>query len=158
MRFTTFSVALLSTASCALADEASNHSIQEMLMSLWGGGASGGAPMAGRFLETVDSLPQHDVYEQHLTHASHPAVHYEHTSAPEEAHPMHLYDKFGRQYTLMPDFDVHDDYLPHEHGHDTYSHYHHGHHDDEEAHAPYDDYHEDHHFDPLDHLQVFEQT
>ena len=32
-------------------------------MSLWGGGASGGAPMAGRFLETVDSVPHHDVYE-----------------------------------------------------------------------------------------------
>ena len=158
MRFTIFSVALLSTASRALADEASNHTIQEMLMSLWGGGASGGAPMAGRFLEAQDSVPRFDGYEPHQSHAAHPAVHYDHHPAHGDEHPLHLYDEFGRQYTLMPDFDGHDDYHSLGHGHDMYSHYH-----------PFDAHHEshdvDHHphefahgFDPLDHLEVFEQT
>ena len=86
-------------------------------MSLWGGGASGGTPIAARFLET-DSVPHHDTYEDHLTHA----VHYDHPSA-EEAYPMHLYDKFGRRYTLMPDFETHDDYHPYG-DHESLGHYH----------------------------------
>ena len=124
-------------------------------MSLWGGGASGGSPIAARFLET-DSVPHHDTYEDHLTHA----VHYDYPSA-DEAYPMHLYDKFGRRYTLMPDFETHDDYLPHRE-HEEFSHYHpfdthhpthdYSHHGHQEAHGPYDDFHSDHHFDPLDHL------
>ena len=103
-----------------------------MLLSLV---SSGGNPIAapiehphgGHHYPGREDIPYYDHYDGHLTHASHPARHFDHPPAHEQEyhHPEHLYDPFGREFSFVPEHNDHDEdyYMPHMHEHEMYSHY-----------------------------------
>ena len=117
IRLTKFAVALLATASFALAEQVENSEVETILMQLLSSsnpGSPSSHPYIGHHTPTRSNYAHFDEhqlghdnphYEQeyserhyvesepyHFTHASHPKPHAEHPAEPHDEYPRHLYD------------------------------------------------------------------